>query len=134
LKKSLLIDPAVQKQLRALPPRERADVVLKLLELGETFGQPHPGSAPVSGAGESVPLSRTSVSNLALRNAKSVSRYVSFSAFQFSNSTGIRKLRADLFECRVGLTLRVLFRASPDALIIRFIGIHDEVQRHLRGN
>lgn len=45
---------------------------------------------------------------------------------------GIRKLRADLFECRAGLALRVLFRASPDALIIRFIGTHDEVQKHLR--
>jgi hypothetical protein len=83
----------VQKQLRALPERERADVVLKLLELGQIFGQPHQHAG-----------------------------------------IGIRKLRADLFECRVGLALRVLFRASPDALIIRFIGTHDEVQKHLRGN
>jgi len=93
LKKSLLIDPAVQKQLRALPQKERADVVLKLLELSQVFGQPHQHAG-----------------------------------------IGMRKLRADLFECRVGLALRVLFRASPDALIIRFIGTHDEVQRHLRGN
>ena len=93
MKKSLLIDPAVQKQLRALPPRERADVVLKLLELGQIFGQPHQHAG-----------------------------------------TGIRKLQADLFECRIGLALRVLFRASPDALIIRFIGTHDEIQKHLRGN
>ena len=82
----------MQKQLRALPPRERADVVLKLLELGETFGQPHQHAG-----------------------------------------IGIRKLRADLFECRVGPALRVLFRVSPDALIIRFVGTHDEVQKHLRG-
>jgi mRNA-degrading endonuclease RelE of RelBE toxin-antitoxin system len=93
LKKSLLIDPAVQKQLRALPQRERVDVVLKLLELGEVFGHPH--------------------------------QHVGI---------GIRKLRADLFEFRAGLTLRILFRASADALIIRFIGTHDEVQKHLRGN
>ena len=92
MKKSLLIDPAVQKQLRVLPQRERADVVLKLLELGENFGQLHQHAG-----------------------------------------IGIRKLRADLFECRVGLAFRVLFRASPDALIIRFIGKHDEVQKHLRG-
>lgn len=45
---------------------------------------------------------------------------------------GIRKLRTDLFECRVGLALRILFRASPDALIVRFIGSHDEVQKYLR--
>jgi mRNA-degrading endonuclease RelE of RelBE toxin-antitoxin system len=93
LKKSLLIDPGVQKQLRALPRNERAEVVLKLLELGEIFGQPH--------------------------------RHVGL---------GIRKLRGDLFECRVGLVRRVLFRASSDALLIRFLGSHDEVQKYLRGN
>ena len=82
----------MQKQLRTLPQGERVDVVLKLIELGENFGQPHQHAG-----------------------------------------IGIRKLRADLFECRVGLALRVLFRASPDALIIRFIGSHDEVQKHLRG-
>jgi len=92
LKKSLLIDPAVQKQLRALPQKERAEVVLKLLELSQVFGQPHQHAG-----------------------------------------IGMRKLRADLFECRVGLALRVLFRASPDALIIRFIGTHEEVQNHLHG-
>lgn len=83
----------MQKQLRALPEKERAAVVRKLLELGEVFGQPH-----------------------------------------LHAGLGIRKLRADLFECRADLALRVLFRASPDALIVRFIGTHDEVQKYLRGN
>jgi hypothetical protein len=82
----------VQKQLRALRPKERADAVLKLLELGEVFLQP-----------------------------------------QLHGGLGIRKLRADLFECRVGLARRVLFRMSLHALIVRFIGTHDEVQKHLRG-
>lgn len=45
---------------------------------------------------------------------------------------GIRKLRTDLFECRVGLALRLLFRATPEALVVRFIGSHDEVQKYLR--
>lgn len=93
MKKSLLIDPGVQKQLRTLPPSERADAVLKLLELGDVFGHPHQHAG-----------------------------------------LGIRKLCGDLFECRVGLGLRVLFRVSSDALIIRFIGSHDEIQKHLRGN
>jgi hypothetical protein len=91
LRKSLIIDPDVQKRLRALPREQCADVVLKLLELGDTFGNPHAHSG-----------------------------------------LGIRKLRADLFECRVGLALRVLFRASPDAFLLRFIGSHDEVQNCLR--
>jgi hypothetical protein len=91
LRKSLIIDPDVQKRLRALPREQCADVVLKLLELGDAFGNPHAHSG-----------------------------------------LGIRKLRADLFECRVGLALRVLFRASPDAFLLRFIGSHDEVQNYLR--
>ena len=91
MKKSLVIDPAVQKQLLGLPLAERANVVLKLLELGDSFGKPHEHSG-----------------------------------------LGIRKLRADLFECRVGLARRVLFRALPEALIVRFIGSHDEVQKYLR--
>lgn len=91
MRKSLVIDPDVQNRLRALPRDQRADVVLKLLELSNAFGKPHEHSG-----------------------------------------LGIRKLRADLFECRVGLALRILFRASPDALILRFIGSHDEVQRYLR--
>jgi hypothetical protein len=83
----------VQKQVRALPRNERADVVLKLLELADVFSQPH-------------------------RRA----------------GLGIRKLRGDLLECRVGLARRVLFRASSDTLLIRFIGSHDEVQKYLREN
>ena len=91
MRKSLVIDPDVQKRLRALPKEQCADVTLKLLELGNTFGKPHEHSG-----------------------------------------LGIRKLRADLFEFRVGLGLRVLFRVSPDSLIVRFIGDHDEVQKYLR--
>jgi mRNA-degrading endonuclease RelE of RelBE toxin-antitoxin system len=91
LRKSLVIDPAAQKRLLALPKEQCASVVLKVLELGNAFGKPHEHSG-----------------------------------------LGIRKLRADLFECRAGLALRVLFRAVPEALIIRFIGTHDEVQKYLR--
>jgi hypothetical protein len=41
-------------------------------------------------------------------------------------------MRANLFECRAGLSLRVLFRDAPEALTVRFIGTHDEVQKYLR--
>jgi mRNA-degrading endonuclease RelE of RelBE toxin-antitoxin system len=91
LKKSLVIDPDVQKQLLALPKEQRASVALKLLELGVAFGKPHEHSG-----------------------------------------LGIRKLRGDLFECRAGLALRVLFRVLDEELKVRFIGTHDEVQKYLR--
>ncbi len=41
LKKSLVLVPAVQKQLRALPDPEKVAGVLALLELGAAFGNPH---------------------------------------------------------------------------------------------
>jgi hypothetical protein len=91
LKKSLVIDADVQKQLLALPGEQFANVARKLLELNKAFGRPHEHSG-----------------------------------------LGLRKLRADLFECRAGLSLRVLFRATPGALSVRFIGTHDEVQKYLR--
>jgi hypothetical protein len=92
LKKSLVIDADVQKQLLALPGEQFANVARKLLELGSAFGKPHEHTG-----------------------------------------LGIRKLRPDLFECRAGLSLRVLFRSAPGALIVRLIGTHDEVQKYLRG-
>ena len=91
LRKSLVIVPDVQKRLRPLPCEQRADGVLKLLELGDAFGKPHAHSG-----------------------------------------LGTRNLCVDLFECGVGLALRILFRASPDALTLRFIGSRDEVQKYLR--
>ena len=91
MKKSLVIDPDVQRKLLAWPKEQRANVVLKLLELGNAFGRPHEHAG-----------------------------------------LGIRKLRADLFECRSGLALRVLFRVSQTELIVRFVGTHDDVQKYLR--
>jgi hypothetical protein len=81
----------VQKQLLALPKNERADILLKLLEIGNAFGNPHAHSG-----------------------------------------LGIRKLRANLFECRARLSLRVAFWSLPDGLWVSLIGSHDEVQKYLR--
>ena len=41
MKKPVLIDPAVFQRLARLPRAERADCLLALHELTETFGQPH---------------------------------------------------------------------------------------------
>lgn len=45
---------------------------------------------------------------------------------------GIRKLRSQLFECRVGLGLRLLFKDRDTGLDIFWIGNHDAVQSFLR--
>lgn len=44
----------------------------------------------------------------------------------------IRRLRKNVFECRAGLKIRLLFRADADALEFFFVGSHDDVRRLIR--
>jgi len=46
---------------------------------------------------------------------------------------GLRKLRDEYFEARMGLKERLLFENTPEALVFEFIGNHDEVKRFLKG-
>ena len=46
--------------------------------------------------------------------------------------TSIRRLRKNVFECRAGLKIRLLFRASARSLEFFFVGSHDEVRRLIR--
>ncbi len=41
----------------------------------------------------------------------------------------IRRLRKNIFECRAGLKMRLLFRHNAGALEFFFAGGHDEVRR-----
>lgn len=41
----------------------------------------------------------------------------------------IRRLRKNIFECRAGLKVRLLFRQNGEALEFFFAGNHDEVRR-----
>jgi len=46
---------------------------------------------------------------------------------------GLRKLHpAGIWEARVGLDLRIVFRLREDEVVICFLGTHDEVRRFLR--
>lgn len=45
---------------------------------------------------------------------------------------GIRKLGKNLFECRAGLSFRLLFSARKGLLTFDFAGDHAGVQRYLR--
>ena len=44
----------------------------------------------------------------------------------------IRRLRKNVFECRAGLKLRLLFRENKGRLEFFLVGDHDEVQAWLR--
>jgi hypothetical protein len=41
----------------------------------------------------------------------------------------IRRLRKNIFECRAGLKVRLLFRQNGEALEFFFAGNHDDVRR-----
>ena len=45
---------------------------------------------------------------------------------------GIRRLRSSLFECRVGLKLRLIFDAEPGALTFSDLGSHDDIRKIIR--
>ena len=45
---------------------------------------------------------------------------------------GIRRLRHDYFECRVGLQLRLVFRLRKGVLYFITAGSHDEVEAFMR--
>jgi hypothetical protein len=44
----------------------------------------------------------------------------------------IRRLKKNIFECRAGLKIRILFRPNAQALELFFVGDHDEVRRLIR--
>ncbi len=44
----------------------------------------------------------------------------------------VRKIRKNLFECRTGLKLRLVFEAHKGVLTFDFSGNHDQVEAYLR--
>lgn len=45
---------------------------------------------------------------------------------------GIRKLRGNIFECRTGLGLRLVFAARKGTLTFDFAGNHDAIRAYLK--
>jgi mRNA-degrading endonuclease RelE of RelBE toxin-antitoxin system len=44
----------------------------------------------------------------------------------------IRRIRKNVFECRAGLKVRLLFRVNAQTLEVFFVGNHDDVRRLIR--
>ncbi len=51
-----------------------------------------------------------------------------FGAPHLHSGLGIRRLRDSLFECRVGLKLRLLFDAERGVVSFSDLGTHDEIR------
>jgi len=45
---------------------------------------------------------------------------------------GICRMKGDVFECRIGLDFRLLFRSQPHRLVFFFAGNHDEIRREIQ--
>jgi mRNA-degrading endonuclease YafQ of YafQ-DinJ toxin-antitoxin module len=55
-----------------------------------------------------------------------------FGAPHQHSGLGLRRLRESVFECRVGLKLRLVFESERGLLSFTAIGTHDEVQKLLK--
>jgi mRNA-degrading endonuclease RelE of RelBE toxin-antitoxin system len=55
-----------------------------------------------------------------------------FGAPHLHSGLGVRRLHDSLFECRVGLKLRLVFDAEPGVLSFSNIGTHDEIRKLMR--
>lgn len=49
-----------------------------------------------------------------------------------SRGLGVKKLRDDIWEARVGLKVRVLFALLPNEIRFVLVGSHDEISNYLR--
>ena len=56
----------------------------------------------------------------------------SFGRPHVHSGLGVRKLLPGVFECRGTISLRLVFRDTPDAVTVVFLGNHDEVQALIR--
>ena len=55
-----------------------------------------------------------------------------FSQPHAHSGLSIRKLGKNLYECRTGLALRMVFEARKGVLTFDFCGNHDQIQAYLR--
>lgn len=77
-------------------------------------------------------LSRRSDAELQLVAVAMQEAATSFGQPHSHTGVDIRRLGKNLFECRVGLNLRLLFKAGPGTLTFVYSGSHDDVQAYLR--
>lgn len=56
-----------------------------------------------------------------------------FEAGTLPPGLGLKQVRPGLWECRAGLSERILFRKAGDVVEFLLVGNHDDVRRMLRG-
>jgi mRNA-degrading endonuclease YafQ of YafQ-DinJ toxin-antitoxin module len=69
---------------------------------------------------------RREIEDILLRLAKT------FGQPHLHGGLGIRRLKRDYFECRVGRDLRVMFKLAGNVLIMTRLGNHEEVRNFIK--
>jgi hypothetical protein len=86
---------------------------------------------------ELTPELKTQIHRLPKRQRKQIGDVITavrdgFGSPRLHSGLGIRRVRSSLFECRVGLKLRLLFDAEPGILSFSDLGTHDEIRKLLK--
>ncbi|HEV3409081.1 MAG TPA: hypothetical protein VG095_02215 [Chthoniobacterales bacterium] len=86
---------------------------------------------------ELAPEFKAAIRRLPKRQRKQIGEVITavrdgFGAPHLHSGLGIRRLRGSLFECRVGLKLRLVFDAEPGLLSFTDLGTHDEIRKLMR--
>jgi mRNA-degrading endonuclease RelE of RelBE toxin-antitoxin system len=86
---------------------------------------------------ELTPELKAALRRLPKRQRKQIGEVITavrdgFGAPHLHSGLGVRRLRDSLFECRVGLRLRLVFDAEPGVLSFSDIGTHDQIRKLLR--
>ncbi len=86
---------------------------------------------------ELTPELKTAIRRLPKRQRQQIGAVITavrdgFGTPHLHSGLGIRRLRDSVFECRVGLKLRLVFNAEPGVLSFSDIGTHDEIRKIIK--
>jgi mRNA-degrading endonuclease YafQ of YafQ-DinJ toxin-antitoxin module len=86
---------------------------------------------------ELTPELKTAIRRLPKQQRKQIGEVITavrdgFGTPHLHSGLGIRRLRDSLFECRVGLKLRLVFDAEPGVLSFSDLGTHDQIRQIIK--
>ena len=86
---------------------------------------------------ELSPQLQAAIRSLPKRQRKEIGHVITtvrdgFGAPHLHSGLGIRRLRDSVFECRVGLKLRLVFDVEAGVLAFNHLGSHDQIRKLLK--
>jgi hypothetical protein len=86
---------------------------------------------------ELTPELKAAIRRLPKRQRRQIGQVITavrdgFGVPHLHSGLGIRRLRDSLFECRIGLKLRLIFDAEPGVLSFSDLRTHDEIRKMIK--